>query len=91
MTAHLRLNAIYWGLTSLCVMNRKDALDKDEVIDFVMSCWDEEAGSLLYLSDFAYSPLTHCHRSIRESPGPRCPHTLDFECCTDLDNSRGIG
>ena len=44
MTAHLRMNAIYWGLTSLCIMNQKDALDRDEMIDFVMSCWDEEAG-----------------------------------------------
>ncbi|KAH9946202.1 rab geranylgeranyltransferase [Epithele typhae] len=30
MTAHLRMNA--------------DALDRDAMIDFVMSCWDEEAG-----------------------------------------------
>ncbi|KAF9650999.1 rab geranylgeranyltransferase [Thelephora ganbajun] len=45
MTAHLRLNAVYWGLTALCVMNRKDALDREEMIDFVMSCWDEGAGA----------------------------------------------
>jgi geranylgeranyl transferase type-2 subunit beta len=44
MTAHLRLNAIYWGLTALCVMRHKDALDRDEMIEFVMSCWDDEAG-----------------------------------------------
>ncbi|KAH8105170.1 rab geranylgeranyltransferase [Cristinia sonorae] len=44
MTSHLRLNAIYWGLTALCVMNRQDALDREEMIAFVMSCWDEEAG-----------------------------------------------
>jgi len=44
LTAHLRLNAIYWGLTALCVMKRKDALDREELIDFVMSCWDDEAG-----------------------------------------------
>ncbi|KZP23988.1 rab geranylgeranyltransferase [Athelia psychrophila] len=45
MTAHLRMNAIYWGLTALCVMGHKDALDRDEMIAFVMSCWDEEAGA----------------------------------------------
>ncbi|KAF7986844.1 hypothetical protein HWV62_12556 [Athelia sp. TMB] len=45
MTAHLRMNAIYWGLTALCVMGHKDALDRDEMIEFVMSCWDEEAGA----------------------------------------------
>ena len=44
LTAHLRLNAIYWGLTALCTMKRKDALDREEMIDFVMSCWDDEAG-----------------------------------------------
>lgn len=44
MTAHLRMNAVYWALTALCVMGHKDALDREETVDFVMSCWDEEAG-----------------------------------------------
>ncbi|KAH7921687.1 rab geranylgeranyltransferase [Leucogyrophana mollusca] len=44
-TAHLRMNAIYWGLTALCIMGHKDALDREEMIDFVMSCWDDEAGA----------------------------------------------
>ncbi|KAI8998731.1 rab geranylgeranyltransferase [Trametes punicea] len=45
LTAHLRLNAVYWGLTALCVMKHKDALDRDEMVEFVMSCWDDEAGA----------------------------------------------
>ncbi|EIW60476.1 rab geranylgeranyltransferase [Trametes versicolor FP-101664 SS1] len=45
LTAHLRMNAIYWGLTALCVMKQKDALNRDEMIEFVMSCWDDEAGA----------------------------------------------
>ncbi|KAG6831548.1 hypothetical protein H0H92_009467 [Tricholoma furcatifolium] len=45
LTAHLRLNAVYWGLTALCIMGHKDALDRQETIDFVMSCWDDEAGA----------------------------------------------
>ncbi|KAI0361986.1 rab geranylgeranyltransferase [Trametes cingulata] len=45
LTAHLRMNAIYWGLTALCVMNHKNALNREEMIDFVMSCWDDEAGA----------------------------------------------
>ncbi|KAH7905667.1 rab geranylgeranyltransferase [Hygrophoropsis aurantiaca] len=45
MSAHLRMNAIYWGLTALCTMRHKDALDREELIDWVMSCWDEEAGA----------------------------------------------
>lgn len=46
LTSHLRLNAVYWGLTALYVMGHKDALNRDEMIEFVMSCWDEEAGVL---------------------------------------------
>jgi geranylgeranyl transferase type-2 subunit beta len=47
------MNAIYWGLTALCVMNHKDALDREEVIDFVRSCCDEEAGlSGSFLDEF---------------------------------------
>jgi geranylgeranyl transferase type-2 subunit beta len=38
------MNAIYWGLTALCVLNHKEALDREEILDFVTSCWDEEAG-----------------------------------------------
>ena len=45
MTAHLRLNAIYWGLTALCTMKHKDALDREEMIQFVMDCWDDDAGA----------------------------------------------
>jgi len=45
MTAHLRMNAIYWGLTALCIMGHKDALDREEMINYVMSCWDDEAGA----------------------------------------------
>ncbi|KIJ53392.1 hypothetical protein M422DRAFT_25757 [Sphaerobolus stellatus SS14] len=44
LTAHLRMNAIYWGLTALCIMRQKDALSREEMIEFVMSCWDDEAG-----------------------------------------------
>jgi geranylgeranyl transferase type-2 subunit beta len=46
LTAHLRLNAVYWGLAALCVMGHKEALDRSEMIEFVMSCWDDEAGTL---------------------------------------------
>lgn len=45
MTEHLRLNGVYWGLVALCIMNRKEALDRDEMIKYVMSCWDEKAGA----------------------------------------------
>ncbi|PAV14788.1 rab geranylgeranyltransferase [Pyrrhoderma noxium] len=44
LTTHLRMNGVYWGLTALCVMGHNDALPREEMIEFVMSCWDEEAG-----------------------------------------------
>lgn len=55
MTTHLRLNAIYWGLNALCIMGQPEALDRGEVIDFVMSCWDDDAGtpSILVVQVFA--------------------------------------
>lgn len=28
------------------MMGNKDALDRDDTIEFVMSCWDDEAGAL---------------------------------------------
>ncbi|KIM55686.1 hypothetical protein SCLCIDRAFT_1220968 [Scleroderma citrinum Foug A] len=45
LTAHLRMNGIYWGLTALCIMGHQDALDRDQMVTFVMSCWDDEAGA----------------------------------------------
>lgn len=51
LTTHLRLNAVYWGFTALSIMGHPDALDRDEMVEFVMSCWDDEAG--ICLCDFA--------------------------------------
>jgi prenyltransferase beta subunit len=65
LTAHLRLNAVYWGLTALCVMGHKDALDRTEMIEFVMSCWDEDAGS--FALAWRRSRLTLC---LKELSGP---------------------
>ena len=45
MTAHLRMNAVYWGLTALCIMNHKDELDAEDTIEYVMNCWDDKAGA----------------------------------------------
>lgn len=87
LTAHLRMNAIYWGLTALCIMGHQDALDREEMIEFVMSCWDEEAGQLS-------SPHTALHltsrpcRRIRRTSGPRRTPALDTECDPDPHHPR---
>lgn len=40
------MNAVYWGLTALCIMGAKDALDREEMIEYVMNCWDDEASTI---------------------------------------------
>lgn len=38
------MNGIYWGLTALALMGHKDALPKDEMLAWVMSCWNDDVG-----------------------------------------------
>ncbi|KAJ3299152.1 hypothetical protein HK104_009946 [Borealophlyctis nickersoniae] len=38
---HLRLSGVYWAITALDLMNNLDALDKEEVIAFVLKCHSE--------------------------------------------------
>ncbi|WWC88852.1 uncharacterized protein L201_003767 [Kwoniella dendrophila CBS 6074] len=45
LTSHLRLNGIYWGLTASHIMGQPSALDKEGVIEYVLSCWDGESGT----------------------------------------------
>lgn len=44
LSEHLRLNGLYWGVMALATMDRLDALPKEEVIAFVMSCYDSRTG-----------------------------------------------
>lgn len=39
------MNGIYWGLTALSLMGNQDALPKDEMIEWVMSCWVPSVGA----------------------------------------------
>lgn len=55
LTEHLRLNGVYWGLTALSIMGHKDALPRDAMVDYVMSCWDDEAGECSLGSGWAVS------------------------------------
>lgn len=52
MSSHLRMNAIYWGLMACVIMKQPNALDKVEMVEWVMSCWDDEVG--MGLDDVAY-------------------------------------
>lgn len=44
LTEHLRLNGLYWGLVALHLLNRPDALPRDDTIEFVLSCQHEDGG-----------------------------------------------
>lgn len=44
LTEHLRLNGLYWGLNALHLLGRSDALPRDEVLDFVLSCMHDNGG-----------------------------------------------
>ncbi|XP_044469508.1 geranylgeranyl transferase type-2 subunit beta 1-like isoform X1 [Mangifera indica] len=41
---HLRLNGAYWGLTTLDLLGKLDAVDKEEVISWMMKCQHESGG-----------------------------------------------
>ncbi|KAK6161525.1 hypothetical protein DH2020_004906 [Rehmannia glutinosa] len=41
---HLRLNGAYWGLTTLDVLGKLNAVDPDEVVSWVMECQHESGG-----------------------------------------------
>jgi geranylgeranyl transferase type-2 subunit beta len=45
LTTHLRLNAIYWAVTTLFLFRQPDALPRDEIIAYVLDCWDDKQGA----------------------------------------------
>ncbi|KAG7193772.1 uncharacterized protein KQ657_000464 [Scheffersomyces spartinae] len=44
LSEHLRLNGIYWGLTAVLLLQEPSTLDQQEVIKFVLKCWDLKQG-----------------------------------------------
>ncbi|CAG8488826.1 9390_t:CDS:2 [Dentiscutata erythropus] len=44
LTEHLRLSGVYWGLTALDLMNNVDALNKEDVVKYVVSCQHDNGG-----------------------------------------------
>lgn len=43
---HLRLNAVYWSLTALDLMGKRDILDKKDTLEFIASCQHENGMSV---------------------------------------------
>ncbi|KAJ2081261.1 Rab geranylgeranyltransferase [Coemansia sp. RSA 988] len=44
MTEHLRVSGIYWGLVALKLLDHDSALDKQQVIDYILSCQNTDGG-----------------------------------------------
>lgn len=44
MTAHLRMSGLYWGLTALHMLGAPDALEREAVVEFVLSCLHADGG-----------------------------------------------
>ncbi|KAF4552399.1 Geranylgeranyl transferase type-2 subunit beta-like protein [Elsinoe fawcettii] len=44
LTEHLRVSGVYWGLTALHLLGRPDALPRDKLLEFVLSCWQPNGG-----------------------------------------------
>jgi geranylgeranyl transferase type-2 subunit beta len=44
LTEHLRLNGVYWGLTTLHLLGHPDALPRDKTIEFVIACQNKNGG-----------------------------------------------
>ena len=68
------MNAVYWGVTALCIMKHKDALDAEETIEYVMSCWDDEAGTPRSPPPAVHSSLTVHHASFKGAFGAHPGH-----------------
>ncbi|XP_075241979.1 geranylgeranyl transferase type-2 subunit beta-like [Convolutriloba macropyga] len=44
VTDFLRISGVYWCVTAMDIMGQLDAMKKDEIIKFVMECYDESSG-----------------------------------------------
>lgn len=48
ITEHLRMNGTYWGLLAMALVDRKEVLDRDGLIEFVMKCFNKDGGFGLF-------------------------------------------
>lgn len=44
LSEHLRLNGMYWGLGALVLLKRQEVFERDEVVRFVLRCYNERDG-----------------------------------------------
>lgn len=44
MTEYLRMSGLYWGLTTLELLNKSHLLQPDEIMQFIRDCINENGG-----------------------------------------------
>ncbi|VUG17517.1 BET2 [Brettanomyces bruxellensis] len=44
MADHLKMNALYWGICALFLMHQEDAFKKEDVVSFIIKCYDNKYG-----------------------------------------------
>jgi len=46
VTAHLRMSGVYWGLTAMALLGKdlKTEMNSDDIVEWVMTCFDESVG-----------------------------------------------
>lgn len=42
---HRRLSGVYWAVSALDLLGARDRLEKEAILDYVMSCYREEEGT----------------------------------------------
>ncbi|KAJ2065500.1 Rab geranylgeranyltransferase [Coemansia sp. S146] len=44
MTEHLRVSGVYWGAVAVHLLGRSDALDRNGIVDYILSCQNDDGG-----------------------------------------------
>lgn len=44
MTEFLRVSGIYWGLAAMDLIGQLDRMNKQEVLDYILSCYHSSGG-----------------------------------------------
>ncbi|KAF9180346.1 hypothetical protein BGZ51_006227 [Haplosporangium sp. Z 767] len=44
LTEHLRVNGLYWGTTALQILGHPDALDQEQIVDYLAKCQHDNGG-----------------------------------------------
>lgn len=60
LSEHLRMNGLYWGVTALITMNELSALAQQDVIDYIMLCWDDKQVHLDHFQNMMVIYCQHC-------------------------------